>query len=100
MTYAELICLFYQAGYQRVERDDRLLDVLPSETREHGVELWEKWDKEEVRLVSASQPFEEKKLKLYYISRPNLEGILQNNKVGKLSDYSCVAQGDNISSQL
>ncbi len=30
-------------GYNRVERDDRLLDIFPKETPGKGVELWEKW---------------------------------------------------------
>ena len=31
------------ADYERVERDDRLLDVFRQETAEKGVQLWVKW---------------------------------------------------------
>lgn len=30
-------------GFNRVEPDDRILDVFPTQTRVKGVELWEKW---------------------------------------------------------
>lgn len=38
-------------GFNRVERDDRLLDVFPRETAEKGVELWEKWGPDGVELI-------------------------------------------------
>lgn len=39
------------AGFNHVERDDRLLDVFSKETPEKGVELWEKWDTETITIV-------------------------------------------------
>lgn len=40
-----------EQGFTRVERDDRLLDILPKETREFGIELWERWNRDMVELV-------------------------------------------------
>lgn len=47
MTREQLIA----AGFSRVERDDRLLDVFPKETSEKGVELWERWTEKTVEIV-------------------------------------------------
>ena len=94
MTYTELMRALFHANYQRVERDDRLLDIFSGESREHGVELWEKWTKDAVWLLSVSMPFNEKKLKLYAISRAELEELLYKNQPAKLSVYKEIATGE------
>lgn len=46
-SYNELVA----DGFERVERDDRLLDVFPNEIREKGIELWDKWGVDTVEIV-------------------------------------------------
>jgi|GEM_PF-3375908 hypothetical protein len=74
-------------GYGRVERDDRLLDVLPKQTREKGVELWEKQDSKEVSIIQLRLPFSVKKIKIFTIQRKQLATALQNNLQLNLEDY-------------
>lgn len=75
MTYAELLRYFFAHGYRRVERDDRLFDVFPSETRERGVELWELWGPHEISLVKVELPYKKDPI-AYTISRPDHEKAL------------------------
>jgi hypothetical protein len=100
MTYTELLRQLYFAGYTRVERDDRLLDVFPKEDREKGVELWEKWGKKDVELLRVRLPFDAEKLKLYTIPRPKLEKLLQQNIVAELSVFLCIAEGEAVARTL
>lgn len=51
MTYAELREKLLAEGFERVERDDRLLDVFPDDTREKGIELWVKWGEEVIQIA-------------------------------------------------
>lgn len=63
-------------GFTRVERDDRLLDVLPTQTREKGIELWEKWSPEVVELVRIRLPHDENKVERLSIPRKKIEAAL------------------------
>lgn len=96
MTYFDLLRALFEVGYTRIERDDRLLDVLPDQTREKGVELWERWDKEEVRIVCVRLPFEAESAELFAVLRTELERLLQENKTAVLEDFDGVAVGDKI----
>ena len=93
MTYTDLLRTLYWGGFDRVERDDRVLDVFPTQTREKGVELWEQWGKQEVKILRVRLPFNAKKLELFVLARAQLESLLQRNLVSKLDDFEKVAVG-------
>jgi hypothetical protein len=93
MTYPELLRQLWEAGYGRIERDDRLLDVFPTEDREKGVELWEKWNAETVKILRVRLPYTEKKLELYLFEKLVLEQLLQHNTAQDLSEYPIQAKG-------
>lgn len=96
MNYAELLRALYHAGYQRVERDDRLLDVFPAEDREKGIELWERWSPEEVRVLRVRLPFELKHLQLFIFLRAALEKLLQENMVKDLEEFPVAHEGSTV----
>lgn len=100
MTYSELLRLLFQAGFTRVERDDRLLDIFPTEDREKGVELWECWQAETIRILRVRLPFKAEQLKLYGFSRTGLEALLQANTVSTLADYPLIAAGEAVATKI
>ncbi len=100
MKYRDLLQALFHAGYQRVERDDRLLDVFPIEDREKGVELWEKWEEHEVSLVRVRVPFTPKNVELFHLYRVALEGALERNVVRSLDDFEKVAEGAKVMQRL
>jgi hypothetical protein len=87
MLYQELVTSLVSEGYQRVERDDRLLDVLPTQTREKGIELWEKNEPTHVKIIRLSFPYQTKDVHSFVIPRLHLEHSLTNNSLLKLEDY-------------
>jgi hypothetical protein len=87
MTYVDLLKNLYHAGYDRIERDDRLLDVFTKEIREKGIELWEQWESEEVKILRVRLPFDPDKLELFILARAQLESLLRRNIVSKLDDF-------------
>ncbi len=101
MVYSELLRALYHAGYSRVERDDRLLDVFPASIREKGIELWEKWPRfqdqegsqEIVRILRVRLPYEQVNLNLFHIARGQLESLLLNNRKASLDDFELVGSG-------
>ena len=93
MTYAELLQHLHVAGYQRIERDDRLLDVFVTETREKGVELWEASKANETHLLRIRLPYSEKELKLYALATAQLGQLLTHNKTANLADFELIAEG-------
>ena len=79
-------------GFTRVERDDRLFDVFPQETRAWGVELWEKWGASEIHLVCIKN---ERDMKKFTLPRALIEqALLENQKLEKIED---LADEDNVS---
>lgn len=88
MTYTDLLRRLFQSGFTRVERDDRLLDVFPAESREKGVELWENWQPKTVKILRVRLPFNAKKLQMFAISRAELEKLLQTNKKAELRKFT------------
>lgn len=72
-----------------MERDDRLLDVFKTETKEKGVELWELWQQHEVKLLRIRLPYSQK-WTLYNIPRKTLEKNLEQNKTAQLDDFDTV----------
>ena len=90
MTYIDLINKLAQSGFNRVERDDRLLDVFPTEISEKGIELWERWDQVHISLVRIHLPFRPKFIKYYKLPRLKIEKSLYENKVRSLSRFKVV----------
>jgi len=77
MTNQTLIKQLKAQNFQRVERDDRLFDILPKrETKEKGVELWEKWDSDTVHLVRLTA----KRATKHSLPRKDIEQALQANR--------------------
>jgi len=66
-------------GFERVERDDRLLDVFPKEIREKGIELWDKWDVDTVEIIRLHVPKGRKGMTKHVFSRITIEHSLKNN---------------------
>jgi len=100
MDYTDLLQELYRANYRRIERDDRLLDIFPTQNREKGIELWEQWSDQEVRLLRVRIPYDAKQLELYAIPRPKLESLLQRNVVAELEVYPLRASGAAVADQL
>ena len=93
MEYADFISKVIPAGFTRVERDDRLLDIFTDQTLEKGVELWERWTPTHVAIIRVRLPFTPRELTLYRLSRPTLEAKLTDNKPGKLTAHQASATG-------
>lgn len=105
MTYHELLQLMYECGFTRVEKDDRLLDVLTEETRERGVELWECWPApdgrdQDVQILRVRQPYEVAELQLFTLPRARLEALLLANEQLLLADEHPVADGADVRWEL
>jgi hypothetical protein len=79
MPYSHLTTSLYNQGFQRIERDDRLLDIMPNQTREKGIELWEKTIRDQVTIIRLRLPYSLQKTKTYTIPLPVLEAALANN---------------------
>lgn len=90
MNYQDLLLKLYRAGFTRVERDDRLLDVFPDETQEWGVELWEKWNKADVHILRVRLPYDSGELLLYAIDRQELEALLYANQESALKKFPVI----------
>lgn len=87
MTYTDLLHALYEAHYDRIERDDRLLDVFPTQIREKGVELWESWGDQEVKILRVRLPFDPEKLELFTLARGQVESLLRRNLMASLEDF-------------
>ena len=86
------------AGFDRVEKDDRLLDVLPDKTREKGIELWEQWSHNSVRLVAVPVPFNATKLRIWQVPRSAVERSLLQPVCLVMPDAYSVAVGHEVAS--
>jgi len=87
MTYNHFTQTLYQEGFSRVERDDRLLDVLPGQTREKGIELWEKWNTENIEIIQLRLPFKPQKATSYTLPRNQIERLLKTNQTVSLDQF-------------
>lgn len=81
MSYEETTQKLLKRGYARVERDDRLFDVLPHLQRKHGLEVWEKWTARTVQLALIPFQVPKPKLQRLRISRSRLEVALRKNQL-------------------
>lgn len=76
MNYVQFEKDLLDRGYRRVERDDRLLDILSGQTRGKGVELWDKWSESTVEFVRLSLPYRENGWYGYTLYRGEVEQAL------------------------
>lgn len=90
VNYSRFLHIMYQARFQRVEKDDRLLDVFKGEDREKGIELWERWDKDNIYLIRLHVA----DIALHVIPHPKLTRALLKNRRLKLSAYAPAASGE------
>lgn len=78
----ELYAEFEQEGFERVERDDRLLDVFPAEDREKGIELWDKWNADTVDIIRFHAVMGRKGVSRYSFPRKQIEqALIENTKL-------------------
>lgn len=77
----ELYNQLVSEGFERVERDDRLLDVFVGEDREKGIELWDKWEEKTVEIVRLHIPKGRKGITRRVFSREEIEEALLLHKV-------------------
>lgn len=78
----ELYAEFEQEGFERVERDDRLLDVFPAEDREKGIELWDKWNADTVDIIRFHAVMGRKGVSRYSFPRKHIEqALIENTKL-------------------
>ncbi len=78
-VYNELI----SEGFERVERDDRLLDVFPKEVREKGIQLWDRWNADTVEIVRVYTQGKKKNTK-HTLNRTSVETLLRRYKKSEL----------------
>lgn len=100
MTYEELVMLLWEAGYERIEHDDRLFDIFPREIREKGVELWERSQSDTVQLVRIRLPYSAASLQLFQLPRAKVTKLLSENRRAELEVFPQVARGDAITRWL
>lgn len=94
MDYSELVARLRERGYERIERDDRLLDVFPRETREKGVELWEANTDTTVRLCRVRLPYSLQEVQVFELPRPKLQKLLTENIRAELDVFQEIGRGE------
>ncbi len=67
-------------GFERVERDDRLLDVFPDEISEKGIELWDKWNGDTIEIVRIHLQRGEQGVSRHRVPRTAIERALLHNQ--------------------
>ncbi|MDA1168731.1 MAG: hypothetical protein O3A36_00085 [bacterium] len=85
-SYNELVA----QGFERVERDDRLLDVFPNEIREKGIELWDKWGADTVEIIRLHVPSGRKSTSKYEIPRSSIQNALELYQILELDCFEKV----------
>lgn len=88
-NYPEFIRDLMNNRFDRVERDDRLLDIFPNENREKGIELWERWDDDSVTIARLHLPLTKEPL-YFSIPRSELEMLLSTHSKASLDKYPLV----------
>lgn len=78
-------------GFERVERDDRLLDVFTGHDREKGIELWDKWEDDTVEIIRLHIPKERKGITRFTVSRKEVEEALLTFKKIELDNNGAIA---------
>jgi len=89
-NYRQYTTKLLNQGFLRVEHDDRLLDILPTQTRDKGIELWDKWEESNVTIIRLRLPFNPKKRQVFTLSRLKLEQTLSANTLLYLEDFKTI----------
>ena len=76
------------SGFLRIETDDRLHDILPGQSREKGVELWEKWSGDKILIVRIHVDKPREKPLRYSLPKNDVIASLESYRSLSLSDYS------------
>ncbi len=77
MDYQHFVKQLQADNFARVERDDRMFDILPQYVRAKGVEVWEQWDEENAYFIRLRiLPFDAKKTVYFSVPRLKLEQAL------------------------
>ena len=100
MKYEDIIEVVKEAGFERIERDDRLLDVLPYQTREKGVELWELVKNKDTYLLYLRLPYDAKRQRLYAMPSSELNEQLLQYEEMVLDELVPVATGVDVLEEL
>lgn len=100
MQYSSLVSLLFEKDFTRIERDDRLLDIMPEEDREKGVELWERYTDDKIQLVRVRLPYSVKKLKFYEISKQEFDMALLTNDTMSLGEVLPLKEGEDCIAQV
>lgn len=100
MTYQAFVRKLQEKRFTRIERDDRILDIFPKETREKGVEMWERNVGNDVQIMRVRLPYQIKTLKLFSIPASELETWLNANDVRALEDTYSIAVGESITEHI
>lgn len=82
MDYAEIKQQLVRLGFERVERDDVLLDMFPNQHRAHGKELWIRWPRGEasVTLIALRDPYDGQKVIIRKFSTKEMEEMIKAYK--------------------
>lgn len=82
MNYSDTKKQLLADKFTRLERDDRFFDLFPLQTREKGIELWERWEADTISYVRLFiGPFNETKTTYFCIPRAWLEQALLLNQI-------------------
>lgn len=87
MTSSQTVASLLNHGFQRIERDDVILDLLPDQTREKGIELWEKPAADHVFILRFHLPYDPQRIHSYSIPRAILEASLHSHSPLVLSNF-------------
>jgi hypothetical protein len=83
MNYSAAKKQLHDGRFTRLERDDRFFDLFPDQTREKGIELWERWEPENISYVRLRiGPYDEKKTDYFCIPKAWLETALLSQSLG------------------
>lgn len=78
MLYEELSQKLLKDDFERVERDDRLLDIFPNETRAKGVELWVRFNTKTVDITRVRLLYKQGSVTNRSLSRSKVESALRD----------------------
>lgn len=87
-SYQTIIAKLRQADFSRVEKDDRLLDIFPAESRAKGIELWEKWRGDKIYIVRIHVDKLQANPPRFCLSKKAIITSLRENKTLTLNSYS------------
>jgi hypothetical protein len=87
MDSSTIIASLQSHGFQRIERDDIILDLLPDQTREKGIELWEKNQADQALILRFHLPCDSRKVTAYSLPISILEASLYSHSLLNLGNF-------------